>query len=254
MKSNPKYQTGEVLMLKMGIELENERSKYFRFFPKFITHPLFVSTLDQKVLSLRPLKVESFSYYMDFDEFIYELSTDLNGEKVKFRKLENFLIPPIVERTVYPDYRIISDLENQLVDGTYKERYEATQKLKESNFQPKNADQAINYYLHSKDFVSLTAYGEKAVAPLLEYLFVCSDEEMAPEIFSAFLHLERHSIIPLLHLLTVPQYEHRDLIYYVLGEVGNEKCIEFFEALSRQETKYINELKEGLEKLKSRLK
>ncbi len=254
MNNNPKYKTGEVLMIKMGIELENERSKYVRFFPKFLKHPLFVSTLDQKVFSLRPLRVEGFSYYMDFDEYIYELSTDLNGEKVKFRKLENFLVPPIVEKRVYPDSRTISDFENQLVNGTYKEKYEATLKLKENNFQPKNTEQAINYYLHSRDFVTLTTYGEEAIAPLLEYLFVCADEEMAPEIFGAFLHLGQHSIIPLLHLLTVPEYEHRDLVYYVLGEIGNEKSVEFFEAMQRQETKYINELNDGLTRLKSRLK
>jgi hypothetical protein len=254
MNNNAKYKSGEVLMIKMGIELENARSKYFHLFPNFLKHPLFVGTLDQKVLNLRPLRVESFSYYMDYDEYIYELSTEINGEKVKFSKLENFLVPPIVEKRVFPDSRTIYDFENQLVNGTYKEKHEATLKLNENNFQPKNTEQAINYYLHSKDFVTLTTYGEKAVAPLLEYLFICADEEMAPEIFSAFLHLGQHSIIPLLHLLTLPEYEHRDLVYYVLGEIGNEKCIDFFEAMRKQETKYINELNDGLTRLKSRLK
>ncbi len=254
MNENPKYKTGQVLMLKMGIELENERSKYFRFFPKFIKHPLTVSSLDQKVLSLRPLKVEGFSYFKDLNEYYYELSTDLNGETVKFRKLENFLVPPIVERVFYPENRTRKEFENQLVNGTYKERFEAAKKLEEINYQPTTSDQAVNYYLHTRDFVTMTSFGEKSVMPLLEYLFVCSDEEIVPEIFAAFMNLGKHSINVLLHLLTVPDYEHRDLVYYVLGEIGNEKCIEFFEALSRQETKYRNELNEGLGKLKLRLR
>ena len=57
MQNKPKYKIGDKLFLKMGVSLEYERSKYFKYFPEFLKHPLYVEYIDQKVLSLKPLNV-----------------------------------------------------------------------------------------------------------------------------------------------------------------------------------------------------
>ena len=255
MQDEPKYKIGEQLFLKMGVNLENARSKYLNYFPKFISHPLYAGYLDQKVLSMKPLKVVKFSYFADLNEYYYDLTTSVNGEIVTFRKLENFLTQPIVAKIIQKNRldKNIEELKNDLTHGDYIDKVHSAKKLKEKGFNPENENFAIPYFLYTDDYVSLVSYGEKAVVPLLEYLFVCTDEQKVPEIFAAFMNLGEPAISPLLHLFTIPHYEHRDLVYYVLGEIGNYECIKFFDAMKQQEDKYLNELNEGLEKLKTRL-
>ena len=255
MQNEPKYKIGEQLFLKMGVELENARSKYLSYFPKFISHPLYAGYLDQKVLSLKPLKVVKYSYFADLNEYYYDLTTPLNGEIVTFRKLERFLTQPIVSKIVQKN-RIddnIEELKYNLIHGDYKDKVESANKLKENGFVPNNEEIAISYYLYTNDYVNLVEFGDNAVVPLLEYLFVCADEKKVPDIFGAFIQLGESAIAPLLHLFTIPHYEHRDLVYYVLGEIGNSECIQFFETMKQQEDKYMAELNEGLEKLRNRL-
>ena len=254
MQNKPKYKIGDKLFLKMGIILENERSKYLKYFPKFLKHPLYVGYIDQKALSLKSLKVVKFGYFQEFNEYYYELTTSLNGEIVTFRKFENFLTPPIISQITQKEkYDIsIEQLKNKLIEGEYLDKVNSAKKLKENGFIPQSYELGIPYYLYTDDYVNLVEFEEKSVVPLLEYLFICADEKKAPEIFAAFLNLGEPAIAPLLHLFTIPHYEHRDLVYYVLGEIGNAECIKFFEAMKQQEDKYISELTEGLEKLKNR--
>ncbi|MBN2890878.1 MAG: hypothetical protein JXL97_03345 [Bacteroidales bacterium] len=254
MQNEPKYKIGEQLFLKMGVNLENARSKYLNYFPKFLSHPLYAGYLDQKVLLMKPLKVVKYSYFADLNEYYYDLTTSLNGEIVTFRKLENFLTQPIVAKIAKKENSEISikELTNKLINGEYIDKVNSAIKLKKMEFIPQNVELAIPYYLYTDDFVNLVKYDEKVVVPLLEYLFICADEKKVPDIFGAFMQLGEHSIAPLLHLFTIPRYEHRDLVYYVLGEIGNAECIEYFETMKQQEDKYIRELTEGLQKLINR--
>jgi hypothetical protein len=255
MQNEPKYKIGEQLFLKMGVNLENARSKYLNYFPKFLSHPLYAGYLDQKVLLMKPLKVVKHSYFADLNEYYYDLTTSLNGEIVTFRKLERFLTQPIVSEIVQKNRteKNIEELKNDLIHGDYLDKVNSANNLKEKGFVPHSEEVAIPYYLYTNDYVNLVEFGENVVVPLLEYLFICADEKKVPDIFGAFMQLGESAIAPLLHLFTIPHYEHRDLVYYVLGEIGNSECIQFFETMKQQEDKYMAELNEGLEKLKNRL-
>lgn len=79
-----------------------------------------------------------------------------------------------------------------------------------------------------------------------------ADYNKIPQIFITFRKIGEPSVIPLLHLLMIPQYEFRNFVYDVLGEIGTKECIQYFEVMLGQENKYLVELNRAILKLKNK--
>jgi hypothetical protein len=254
MTTNPKYKVGETVYLRLGTNLENARNKYLRLFPKFLKHPLYAGYSDQIALKMKPLKILKTNYFLDLDQHYYDLQAEVDGQFYTIRKLEEFLVPPIESKVVSTTKPLYSTeyCENKLINGDHNERLEFAQVLGKTNYQPTTAAVGVRYYISLSKFDKLLQYGELSVMPLLEYLFICADTDKIPYIFYTFKQLGVTSEIPLLHLFTIPEYEHRQYVYDILGDIGTKNCIEYFEAMKRQDNKYQDRINEGLEKLRNR--
>ena len=254
MNSNPKYKIGETIYLRLGANLEDARSKYLGLFPKFLKHRLYAGYTDQIALRMKPMKIVGCSYFLDLEEYYYELQVEVDGEIFTIRKLESFLCPLIESRVVpitEPDYQI-SYCEEKILKGDHLERIKFAKLLDNPLYEPSTTEIAVNYYIALSKFEKLLKYGPASIMPLWEYLVICADTEKIPYIFYTFKHLSGQTEIPLLHLLTIPEYEHRQYVYDILSDIGTENCIEYFEAMKQQDNKYQDRISEGLEKLKRR--
>lgn len=256
MITSPKYRVGETVYLRLGTNLENARFRYMKLFPKFLKHPLFGGYLDQIVLKMKPLKITRTAFLGDYEiqECYYDLRVEVDGEIITIRKLESFLVPliesrvvPIQEPTYSKEY-----CEEKLLNGDHLDRIKFANILNSSSYFPTNAEIGVRYFIALSKFDQLLQYGKESVLPLLEYLFICADTEKIPYIFYTFKQLGTISEIPLLHLFTIRDYEHRRYVYDILGDIGSKQCIEYFEAMKKQDNKYQDRINEGLEKLKRR--
>ena len=254
MRNSPKYKIGETIYLRLGPNLENARSKYMGLFPKFVKHKLYAGYTDQIVLRMKPMKIVGCSYFLDLEEYYYDLQVEVDGETFTIRKLEEFLVPLVESRVVpvkEPDYSI-EFCEDKLLNGDHLERIKFAKLLDTPIYEPSKAEVGVRYYIALSKFDKLLQYGDKSVMPLLEYLFICADTEKIPYIFNTFKQLGTSSEIPLLHLFTIPEYEHRQYVYDILGDIGSKQCIEYSEAMKKQDNKYQDRINEGLSKLKKR--
>ncbi len=76
--------------------------------------------------------------------------------------------------------------------------------------------------------------------------------EKVPHIFFTFKQLGLASEKSLLHLFTIPEYEHRHYVYDTLSDIGIKICIDFFEAMKLQDTEYQDKIDKGLQQLRTR--
>jgi len=253
-----KFKIGDTLMIKTSKSLEAARYGFVDYFPKFVGQPIFVGHLDLQVMFLRPLTVKEISFSSNLNKYVYHLSFTAQEQDLSCHKLEDFLTEYInyaadnIESLIQSEVYTINNekYEQELLSDDFITRYKAASRLK--NYQPTSAKFGIPYYIAKGEFDKLKQFGNQVIEELFTYLLVCSDDNSIHKIFKLFREFGETSIGPLLHLFTIPNYEFRYKAYEILGEIGNRQCIDYFELMRQNETKYQFELESNLLKLKNK--